>query len=111
MRPRLVDKLLLKPVIIQPELDLTPITIPQIPVPKIIIPEFDNKSISILINLFFVITLTLIILWLYHLYIDKQNILITDINDITPPNNLQQQPNQPVIPSNIEDIPETFNYI
>ena len=109
-RPRLVDISTLKPKP-QPE-----IIIKEIPEPLPLPPSTEssapkggkNDIISLLINLGFVITLTLIVLWLYHLYIDRKNTIITELKDIE--HSGGPQPNQIVIPSNIE-ISENFNYL
>ena len=100
LRPRLVDSATLKPKIIIP----TPLELiaKQIVEPKLELPNFGEannskaNSVSILINLFFVISLTFMILWLYHLYIDRKNTIITEIKDIIPSyeNPILQQPNQ-----------------
>ena len=115
MRPNLVDKYILKPVIPQNIKENIKENISEIIRNSIVVPEFDNQSITILINLAFVITITLIILWLYNLYIDRKNTLITKIEEIFPTvsniHPILQNPNNIVIPSNIEEVPENFNYI
>ena len=84
-RPRLVDIATLKPKIVniipKPEIE-TPFINTE--VKEIGISINPPSGVSIIINLLFIISLTFMILWLYHLYIDRKNTIITEVKDIQP---------------------------
>ena len=122
-RPVLIDKSLLKPKITT---DLTvnptsPSTKPSVVdvtnTPYISFnyfkPEMDNQSISILVNLTFFTILTFGGLWIYNLYLDRLDTKITTVQELG--NQTFNQPliinNGPIIPSNLTDVPEEYNYI
>ena len=108
-RPVLIDKSFLKPKII---VDPIVIDTPSISF-NYFIPEMDNQSISILVNLAFFTILTFGALWIYHLYLDKLDTKITTVQELE--NQVYNQPliinNGPIIPSNLTDVPEQYNYI
>ena len=76
-------------------------------------PEMDNQSISILVNLTFFTILTFGGLWIYNLYLDRLDTKITTVQELG--NQTFNQPliinNGPIIPSNLTDVPEEYNYI
>jgi len=105
-RPRLINKP--KP---------TPIPEPQVPqVPQVPLGDISKgNSLSTIINLAFVVIFTLTVLWLYGIYIDRKNTLMTDMRDVITTDGdihpiLQEQP-AIVIPSNVADVPETFGFV
>ena len=123
VRPRLVNNSLLKPKPV-PVVPVAPVPVPVVPVPVPVVPVPDvvvpvspeghtkvTSKASMFINLAFVIILTLIILWLYNLYIDRKNTKLTEAKDIIPSTYVHPillEPTNNIIPSNIED---EFNYL
>jgi hypothetical protein len=117
VRPRLVCKSQLTkfttptPTPVTPTPNPTPVTPTPVDLKKF------TPSTGVVINLVFVVILTFICLWLYHLYVDRKDTdaVITKLEDIQPlVHNIHpilMNPNFEVIPSNVEDVPETFNYV
>ena len=82
MKPNLIDKKKLKPKVEKeiiktyefPDMDTI--------VSSIKIPEMDNKSMNIIMNVFIFILLVGISMWLYIIYVDRKDTKITPLLEI-----------------------------